>query len=201
MNSIDAEDLLSMVLPDAQKPFLIDLARREVWITGAINAGLSRPVARGLRHMSQMSTAPITIFINSEGGDPYESMIIADVMMALNKKNVVVATCVLGISYSAAVIISAAGTPGHRTASPSADFLIHQLSVDGLGGRLEDLEAATKSLKRLNKKISEHLVNFTESSPEEMAVLMGKESYLDAVGAKELGLIDRITIPGIEEGE
>jgi len=201
MTRTNSEDFLNLLLPDSDNDFLVDLLRREIWITGQITGGLSRPVVRGLREMAQLSSAPITIFVNTEGGDPYEAMIIADIMLALDRKGITIRTCVMGISYSAGVIISAAGSLDSRTAIPSSDFLIHQLSVSNISGKIGDVEAATVSLKRLNEKIGEQLTELTGSSLEHIKDLMSKDSYLDAKGAQELGLIDRIAIPDIDEGE
>ena len=77
-------------------------------------------------------------------------------MRELNKR-MIVGTSVVNCSYSAGVLISAAGKKGHRSAVPSADFLIHQLSVGGIAGKIEDVEATTVSLKRLNSRIARYL--------------------------------------------
>ena len=57
------EELLSFLAPESGNDFLVDLLRREVWITGAINPGISRPIVRGLRQLARLSEAPITVVI------------------------------------------------------------------------------------------------------------------------------------------
>lgn len=201
MTEFNAEDFLSVMLPDNGSNLLIDLLRREIWISGGVFSGISRPVVRGLKQMAQLSNSPITVYINSEGGDPYEALVITDVMRSLSRKKIQIRTSVMGVAYSAGLIISSAGTHGQRTAIPSADFLIHQLSVDSIGGKMEDVEAATQSLKRLNDKIGDFFTEVTGLRKSQVTDLMAKESYLDNVNARSLGFIDRVAIPGIDEGE
>ena len=196
---ITSEDLLNALLPDSGQSALVDLLRREIWVTGEVS-DISRPVIRGLRQMSQFSNAPITVYVNTGGGDPIEAMAIADVMAALNN-TLVVKTSVIGCSYSAGVLISAAGKKGHRSAMPSSDFLIHQLSVGHLGGKIDDIESTTTALVRLNDRIAKFLVEKTGAKLVRLKRLMEKESYLTPEEALRLGLIDRICVPGIYEGE
>lgn len=171
----------------------IDLLRREIWIEGSIDPTFSPPIIRALRRMYTLNKGPITVFINSDGGDPHEAMAIADYMLAFNKQ-LVIRTSVTGVCYSAATLIAGAGTPGQRFAIPSAEYLIHQLSASGVAGEIEKQTQINQHLNALNNKIGRHLSNITGASLDRIKELMRGESYLSINEAKNLGLVDSVAI-------
>ena len=185
---MNLEDLLG---PDSSEVVLVDQSRREVWINGPICSGISRTVIRALRDMYRSSKAPLAIYINSEGGDPVEALVIADYMNLINE-NSIVETRVVGVSYSASVIISVAGKPGHRYALPSADFLVHELSISNLNGKISEIEAITGNLSRLNDKIYGYLLEMTNGDPDEILEAMRMETYMDVDEAIDFGLVDHV---------
>jgi ATP-dependent Clp protease protease subunit len=115
----------------------------------------------------------------------------ADFMLAFSKK-LTVKTSVVGTSYSAATLISAAGTKGHRYAIPSAEFLIHALSIGHIGGKIEDVEETTRHLIRLNGKLASHLSSITGMEMSRVEAMMSKETFLNAQEAIQCGLCDQI---------
>jgi len=172
----------------------VDLLRREVWIDGAIAPGFSSSIIRGMRQLFQISSeAPITVFLNSDGGDPHEAMAVADYLTAFNKQ-LVIKTSVIGVCYSAATLIAGAGTVGHRYAIPSAEWLIHQLSHGGVGGKIDVTEQQIVHLKSINNKIGRHLAKITGSNLSTIEALMNKESYLSITEAQAIGLVDKVAI-------
>jgi len=169
----------------------VNIVRREIWIDGLIQGGTSREVILGLREMYYLhSETPISIFINSEGGDPIEALAIADYIALLNK-TLVVKTNVIGNSYSAAILISTAGTKGYRSALPSADFLVHGLAITGLGGDVDKVEAQSRQMIRLNNKIRNHLVLMSGQRPVKIDRMMSRESFFNVKEAIRLGFLDK----------
>lgn len=191
MSDHDGE-LIRALFPTTTDTVLVDVLRRELWIDGDIDDGVLKDVIRGLKHLTQLSTHPIDMYVNSNGGAVSDGLAIADYMKYLTSRSFVIATKVMGVAYSAGALISSAGTPGHRWTLPSSRFLIHQLSASGVDGKMEELQSNMKNLEALNKEITKQLV---ESTGQPLRIILRdlkQETYMSAIEAQSYGLVDHI---------
>ncbi len=191
MSDHDGE-LIRALFPTTTDTVLVDILRREIWIDGDIDDGVLRDVIRGLKHLTQLSAHPIDMYINSNGGAVSDGLAIADYMKYLTSKSLVIATRVMGVSYSAGALISSAGTRGHRWTLPSSRFLIHQLSASGVDGKMEELQSNMKNLEALNREITRQLVDSTNQPLRIIQRDLKQETYMSATEAQAYGLVDHI---------
>lgn len=191
MSSSDTE-LLQALFATSTDTILVDPLRREIWIDGDITEHVSRDFIRGVRHMEALGATRVDIMVNSNGGDVSEGLAIADYIKYVGTKSLVMATKVIGVSYSAGSLISSSGTKGYRYALPNSNFLIHQLSAGGIDGKMEDLASEIRHLEMLNKLLIQQLSTNSGQSVFTITRDVKQETYMSAQQALKYGLIDHI---------
>jgi len=193
------DQLIRTLFSSTTDTVMVDVLRRELWIDGDIDDGVLRDVIRGLKDLAQLSSHPIDICINSNGGDVSTGLAIADYIKYLTSRSFVISTKVMGVAYSAGALISCSGTHGHRYTLPSSRFLVHQLSASGVDGNMEELQNNIKNLEALNREITKQLVDSTKQPLRTILRDLKQETYMSAIEAKNYGLVDHI-IGQQEEG-
>lgn len=143
---------------------------------------------------SQDHSEPISIWINSNGGDMYGFFGIYDAMQAIQAP---VQTVCWGLAASAAAIILAAGTHGMRIAFPNSYVMIHQVQVGEISGSGTEIEIEAKESKKLNHKLAEILARHTHQPLAKVKRDCEHDKYMDAQTALEYGIIDQI-IPAVK---
>lgn len=133
----------------------------------------------------------IHFYINSPGGSVTATMAIYDTMQFLQCN---IATYCVGLGASGAAILIAGGTKGKRFILPHAKMMIHQ-PYGEVGGQVSDIEIQAREIletrETLNRILSEH----TGQPLEVIAKDTDRDRYLNAVQAKEYGLVDEILYP------
>lgn len=107
------------------------LASREIEITGAIDAGSVSTAIRCLLHLQKEDQQlPITLYINSPGGEVQSGLALYDVMQAVSCP---IHTVCLGMAASMAALLFIAGD--QREMLPHSRVMIHDpLIGGGIGG-------------------------------------------------------------------
>jgi ATP-dependent Clp protease protease subunit len=132
----------------------------------------------------------ISLYINSPGGSFTAMSAIYDTMRFVTCD---VETICLGQAGSSAAVLLAAGTPGKRLALPGARVVLHQPAFSGpVEGQASDLAIQAEELMRTRDLLEELLVRHTGRSAEQVHEDIERDNILDAQGALEYGLVDRI---------
>jgi ATP-dependent Clp protease protease subunit len=147
-------------------------------------------VVRSLLYLDRVAySAPIFLWINSEGGDVDDALAIYDVMQTLNTT---VHTIAHGLVASAAGLILAGGDV--RIAMPNSWFMAHQLrcgvedvSPELMRTRTEQLERQAKQWARLMSDCTKHRAKWWEKK-----LATGDEWYLSPREMKRHGIVDKI---------
>jgi ATP-dependent Clp protease protease subunit len=130
----------------------------------------------------------IQFYINSPGGSVSAGLMIYDTMQYIKPD---VQTICVGMAASMGAFLLASGAKGKRFALPNAEVMIHQ-PLGGVQGQATDIRIAAdhiiKTKDRLNRILSEH----TGQPYEKVVVDTDRDNWLNAVEAKEYGLIDLI---------
>ncbi len=132
----------------------------------------------------------LTLYINSTGGDLYQTFGLIDVMQSSPH----IIRCIgIGSIMSAAFLIFASGDKGHRYAAKNTSFMCHQFS-SGTDGKYHDLKAEMKETELLNQKMVNILKDATELAPSviKKKLLPASDVYLTAEEAVEIGVADHI---------
>ena len=166
------------------------LKSRTVVISQQVDAKLTSKVLSQLVLLEQESDEqPITVFINSPGGEIFSGFAIFDM---LNFISCPVTTIVTGFAASMGSILSLAADKGCRYAMPQAKIMIHQPLLMGYQGRATECEIQAREIL----KTRDHLVKLyseqTGKSHEEIKKALDRDNWFTAEEAFEYGLIDKV---------
>lgn len=133
----------------------------------------------------------LTLYINSTGGDLYQSLALIDVMGNSSHPIRVIG---IGAVMSAAFLIFASGTKGERYAARNASFMCHQFSDSTDSTKYHDIKAEMKENESLNAKMVNILKDATGLTAAKIKskLLPASDVYLTAEEVVELGVADFI---------
>lgn len=134
---------------------------------------------------------PIELFIGSFGGSEYEMYALYDVMRTLESP---IYTVALGKCMSAAPLLVACGTPGHRYATPNTFFMVHEGHDDFGDGRITHIKKTVDHYNALEKRwfeLMEQHTNQTAAFWRKQCSQVG-DKYFNAEQALEWGLVDHL---------
>lgn len=165
------------------------LASREIEITGAIDAGSVSTAIRCLLHLQKEDQQlPITLYINSPGGEVQSGLALYDVMQAVSCP---IHTVCLGMAASMAALLFSAGD--QREMLPHSRVMIHDpLIGGGIGGSALSVKARADDLMRIRDITAQVISQHTGMNLEEVFELTAKDTYFEAEEAIANGMADRI---------
>lgn len=145
----------------------------------------------------QDPTAPISIYVNSPGGDVYSGLALYDTVKMV-AKDCIVSTICCGLAASMGSILMCAGTRGHRFALPHSRIMIHQ-PLSGTGGHTQasDIEIVAKETNILKEELLMILSEASGKKYEEVWQDCDRDHWLKASECLpgeygKFGLIDKI---------
>lgn len=164
-----------------------DISKRIIYLSSQICPMTADAVISSILCLDDQ-TNPINLVINSEGGDVYSAIAIYDTIKHLS--STVVRTFGIGKVMSGAVLLLAAGAPGHRYVTPNCRLMLHMVST-GTEGPIEDIHVDLKEAQALNKTFVKLTVK--NSSVEAGELWNNRDKFLGAKEAVRLGLADHIS--------
>jgi ATP-dependent Clp protease protease subunit len=195
----DISDRLLNELVDAVK----DIVRKEqadrlrdIYLIGDIEKDSARQVIERLRELANDSPKPITLYLNTAGGNVTDGLAIHDVVRFLVLQGVQITVVVQGMAYSMGSVVLQAASPGRRLAFPHSWMMIHEPAK---WAGWQSTTAAAQHLDRLKQMQSQIYRIMSERSGKPLRQIIKDtkrtDFYLDAVRAKEYGLIDEVLGP------
>jgi ATP-dependent Clp protease protease subunit len=171
--------------------------QRKIIISDAIDNKIAERVIRSLYILDGIDKEkPITIIINSPGGDVFSGFAIFDTMRLIKAP---VITLVVGFAASMGSIIMLGAKKGKRYATKNSKILIHQPLIGGVfQGRATEIEIQAKEIQETKERIINLYVEETGQSKEKIAKDIEMDYWMTAESAIEYGLIDKI-IESIDE--
>jgi ATP-dependent Clp protease, protease subunit len=169
---------------------------RDVYLIGDIEKDVARSVIERLRELANDSDRPITLYINSAGGNVTDGLAIHDSIRQLIRRGVDVTIVVQGMAYSMGSVVLQAASGGHRLALPHSWIMIHEPAK---WAGWQSTSAAAQHLDRLKQMQAQiyQILSHRSGRPLRQIIRDTKRTdfYLDAKKALDYGLID-----GIVEG-
>lgn len=163
---------------------------RIVFIGTPIMDYVAAVVVAQLLHLEAEDKAkPISLYINSPGGDITAGLAIRDTMRFIKPD---VHTICIGQCASMAAVLLAEGTKGHRYALESSRVLIHQPWSYGGGGQQTDILLQAKELTRMRDQLELMLANSTGQPLEKIHVDCERDYIMTAPEALDYGIIDKV---------
>ena len=195
----EINDRLLNELVDAVK----DMIRREqadqlrdIYVIGDIEKDTARAAIERLRELANESNKPITIYVNSAGGNVTDGLAIHDAVRYLVSKGVQVTIVVQGMAYSMGSVVLQAASPGRRLAFPHSWIMIHEPAK---WAGWQSTTAAAQHLDRLKQMQSQIYRILADRSRKPLRQIIRDtkrtDFYLDAWRAREYGLIDEVLGP------
>lgn len=165
------------------------LSDRIVFLGTAIEEQVANLVVGQLLHLDAESPDhPISLYINSPGGEMTGFFAIADTMRYVSAP---VSTICIGQAASAAAVLLAAGEPGHRYALPNARVLLHQ-PHGGAQGQSVDIEIQVREMVEMRERMVEILVETTGQTAERITADLDRDFILRGEQAVNYGVIDQV---------
>jgi ATP-dependent Clp endopeptidase proteolytic subunit ClpP len=133
----------------------------------------------------------LTLYINSQGGDLYQTMALIDIMRV---SQMPVRTIGYGSIMSGAFLILAEGTRGQRYVTKNCGIMCHQFSMSEEVGKYHDIKATRKETDRLNQVMLDALKSSTglETKIIKSKLMPAHDVYLTAEEMIEYGAADYI---------
>jgi ATP-dependent Clp protease protease subunit len=143
---------------------------------------------------SQDNTKPISLYINSPGGEVSAGLAILDTMNHIQSP---ISTICMGMAMSFGAVLLSAGDPGKRCALPNARIMIHQplISGGGISGQATDIEIEAKEMMYYKTSLTKILAVNCNQPYEKLLKDCERNYYMSAQEALEYGLIDKVVEP------
>jgi ATP-dependent Clp protease protease subunit len=166
---------------------------RDVYLIGDIEKDTARVCIERLRELAGENEQPITLFINSAGGNVTDGLALHDVIRHIISRGIEIKIIVQGMAYSMGSIVLQAASDGQRFAFPHSWIMIHEPAK---WAGWQSTSAAAQHLERL-KQMQDQIYRILSSrsgKPLRQIIRDTKRTdfYLDAQSALEYGLIDAV---------
>lgn len=165
------------------------ISERRLFITGNINAGSAVEFMKQMMYLNSEGDAPISVFINTDGGEINSGMLMYDVIVG--SKAPIRMYCT-GMAYSmGAVLFSCAG---ERYMLPNSEIMIHQPLLLGgqVSGNASSIKSVSDSLLETKKKMNRILALHTGRTEEEVDEQTAYDHFFTAEEAIAWGLCDGV---------
>lgn len=164
--------------------FSLLLRNRIIFLGTPINDQIANLIIAQLLFLNQEDReSPISMYINSPGGQVYSGLAIYDTMQMISNP---VATYAIGVTASFGTLLLAAGAKGMRYALPHSTMHMHQ-PLGGAQGQATDIEIQAREILRLKARLNEILAFHTNRSVEDIERDTDRDYYMDAKAAAEYG--------------
>lgn len=164
---------------------------RILFICNHIDDKLATDIAANLiLKDSEDSEKKITLFINSDGGDIRNALMIYDVMSMIQSP---IETVCIGSAMDEAAIILAAGTPGMRFVTKNSFIAVSQLVHNW--SQYCDLTDAKQNLIQStndNKRMMEIFSKAMGKPQKEVMTAFERRVFMSATQAAKLGIVDKV---------
>ena len=164
------------------------LKTRTILLTGEIDKDLSEKVIRYLLLLESLSSEPITILVDSPGGDVYAGFSIFDMIRFIKAPVKIIG---MGLVASAAALILLAVPKERRFGLPNSSYLIHQ-PLSGIQGVATEIEIHARELEKTKVRLNEIIAEATGQSLERVSRDTDRDYWMNANEATVYGLIEKI---------
>jgi ATP-dependent Clp protease protease subunit len=171
---------------------------RDIYLIGDIEKDTARGVIERLRELANDNNRPITLYINSAGGNVTDGLAIHDAIREIVSRGMEVTIVVQGMAYSMGSVVLQAASDGRRLSYPHSWIMIHEPAK---WAGWQSTSAAAQHLDRLKQMQSQiyQILAARSGKPLQKIIRDTKRTdfYLDAKKAQEYGLIDGIVEGGV----
>lgn len=169
---------------------------RAIIISGGIDQELAERVTMQLLAMSAESKAPITVYLNSQGGHVEAGDTIHDMIRFVDAPVRIVGT---GWVASAGALIYVSVPRERRFCLPNTRFLLHQPAGGG-GGTASDIAIEAREILKMRERLNRIFADATGQPIERIDEDTNRNFWLDAAAAIAYGIAGRVVTSVSELG-
>ncbi len=177
------------------------LKERVIFLVGSVVDEVANLIIAQLLFLeSENPDKDIHLYINSPGGSVSAGLGIYDTMQYI-KPNV--STLCVGQAASMGALLLAGGANGKRYCLPHSRVMIHQ-PLGGFQGQATDVDIHAREILKARERLNHILSKHTGQTFQKIEVDTERDNFMDAVQAKEYGLIDEVLynrVPHTESGK
>jgi ATP-dependent Clp protease protease subunit len=166
---------------------------RELYLVGDIDKDSARTVIERLRELANDSDRPITMYLNTAGGNVTDGLAVHDAIREIVGRGITVTIVVQGMAYSMGSVLLQAASEGRRLAFPHSWIMIHEPAK---WAGWQSTTAAAQHLDRLRQMQNQIYQILARRSVRPLKQIIRDtkrtDFYLDARRALAYGLIDAI---------
>ena len=195
--NMDPMDVIPMVIETGARGerafdiYSLLLRERIIFLGTPINDQIANLIIAKLLFLDREDPdKDINIYIHSPGGVISAGLAIYDTMQLIRPD---VSTICVGMTASMATVLLCAGAKGKRYALPNSTIHMHQ-AMGGAQGQASDIAIAAREIMRLQELIRDIIVKQTGQPLDKVVHDTDRDFYLNALQAKEYGLIDEILV-------
>jgi ATP-dependent Clp protease protease subunit len=169
---------------------------RDIYLVGDIEKDTARSAIERLRDLANDNAKPITLYINSAGGNVTDGLALHDSIRYLVAQGVEITIIVQGMAYSMGSVVLQAASPGRRLCFPHSWIMIHEPAK---WAGWQSTTAAAQHLDRLKQMQNQIYRILADRSGKPLRQIIRDtkrtDFYLDAARAKDYGLVDNVLGP------
>src|SRR5437870_5912871 len=166
---------------------------RDVYLIGDIEKDTARGAIERLRELANDNSRPMTLYINSAGGNVTDGLAIHDAVREIVGRGIEVTIVVQGMAYSMGSVVLQAASEGRRLSYPHSWIMIHEPAK---WAGWQSTSAAAQHLDRLKQMQAQIYEILAKRSGKTLQKIIRDtkrtDFYLDAKKAVEYGLIDEV---------
>jgi ATP-dependent Clp protease protease subunit len=164
------------------------LKTRTILLSGEINKETSERFIRQLLLLESLGAEPVTVLIDSPGGDVDAGYAIFDMIRFVAAPVRIVG---MGLVASAAALILLAVPKDRRLGLPNSHYLIHQ-PLSGIRGVATEIEIHARELEKTRERVNLVIADATGQSIERVRKDTDRDFWMNAEEAIAYGLIERV---------
>lgn len=168
------------------------LSMRKIFLLGEITMDSASEIIQQLLFLeNEDNTAPISIIIDSPGGEVNAGLMIYDQLKGM--KDIPIKMYCTGIAASMAAILLAGGQKGNRFILPHSKVMIHEpLIANGVGGSATSIQRTAESIMETKRITTDLLARDTGKTVEEIEKAISYDNFMNAEEAVSFGICDKI---------
>jgi ATP-dependent protease ClpP protease subunit len=170
---------------------------RDIYFFDTVNArsvlelvGLLRATDAATTPVERKYNIPIRLHVCSYGGGMFEALGVVDVIPTLESE---VHSIVTGAACSAATLLSM--SCDKRYILPNSFMMVHQVS-SFVWGKYSEFQDEMKLLDKLMATATNFYAQRSRLKPDEIAEMLGRDTYIEATEALRYGFVDEILTGG-----
>lgn len=164
------------------------MAERKIFIEGDTSGDKAMDFMKKVIYLNRESSAPINVFINSNGGEINAGMLYYD---AIQSSKAPISMWCVGHAYSMAAVIFASAK--QRYMLPHSELMLHEpLLGSQIHGNASSIKSISDSLLETKQKMNRLLAKHTGHTEDEVEQTSRYDHYFTPEEALAFGLCDQI---------